>query len=80
MKRHIRRQLKGRKSRGAWVAQSVKSPALDFGSRHDLTVGEFEPNVGLCANSAEPAWDPCSPLYLAPPALSLPLSLKKQIN
>ena len=25
-------------SQGAWVAQSVKRPTLDFGSGHDLTV------------------------------------------
>ena len=30
-------------TRGAWVAQSVKHPALDFGSGHDLTVHELEP-------------------------------------
>ena len=37
--------------RGAWVAQSVVS---DFGLGHDLTVCEFEPHVGLCADSLEP--------------------------
>ena len=40
--------------RGAWVAQSVEWPTLDFGSGHDLTVCEFEPHVGLCADSSEP--------------------------
>ena len=30
---------------GAWVAQPVKHPTLDFGSGHDLTVGEFEPCI-----------------------------------
>ena len=49
------------------VAQLVKCPTLDFGSDHDLTVCEFEPRIGLCADSAEPAWD-----YLSLP-LSLPL-------
>ena len=29
--------------RGTWVAQLVKHPALDFGSGHDLMVGEIEP-------------------------------------
>ena len=28
--------------------------ASDFGSGHDLTVPEFEPRVGLCADSSEP--------------------------
>ena len=57
---------------GAWVALWVEHLTLDFGSRHDLTVYEFEPRVGLCADSAEPAWDPL-PLPL-PCSLSLSLS------
>ena len=28
--------------------------ASDFGSGHDLTVLEFEPLIGLCADSSEP--------------------------
>ena len=28
--------------------------ATDFGSGHDLTVREFEPRIGLCADSSEP--------------------------
>ena len=51
--------------RGTWVAQSVKRLTLDFQSGHDLGVCEFEPHIGLHADSAEPAWD----------SLSLPLSL-----
>ena len=51
---------------GAWVAQSVKCPTLDFGSCHDVTFLRFEPHVGFCADSIEPAWDSLSP--------SLPLS------
>ena len=39
---------------GPWVAQLVECPTLDFGSGHDLTVHEFEPHVGLCADSAGP--------------------------
>lgn len=31
---------------GAWMAQSVEHPTLDFGTGHDLSV-----------LSAEPAWD-----------------------
>ena len=39
---------------GAWVDQLVKHLALDFGLGHDLTVREFEPCSGLCADSSEP--------------------------
>ena len=28
--------------------------ASDFGSGHDLTVREFKPHVGLCADGSEP--------------------------
>ena len=56
---------------GAWVAQSIKYPTLDFGSGHDPTVPEIEPHVGLCVNSVEPAWDLLSPSFSTPPWLSL---------
>ena len=37
------------------MAQSVvKLPTQDFSSGHDLTIREFEPRVGLCADSSEP--------------------------
>ena len=36
---------------GAWMAQSVKHPTLDFGSGHDLRVREFKPHVRLCSGS-----------------------------
>ena len=36
--------------RGAWVAQSVSN--LDSG--HDLAVRDFEPHLGLYADSSEP--------------------------
>ena len=49
----------------AWVAQSVKHPTLDFGSGHGLTVCEFEPCIGLCADSAQPAWDSLCPSLLS---------------
>ena len=39
-------------SKGAWVAQSVKH-LTSFSSAHDLTVREFEPRVGLCADGSE---------------------------
>ena len=32
-----------KKHRGTWVAQLVKRLTLAFGSGHDLTVGETEP-------------------------------------
>ena len=50
--------------------------ASDFGSGHDLTVHEFEPRVGLCANSSEPeaCFRFCVSLS-APPLLMLSLSL-----
>ena len=55
----------------------VKCPALDCGSGHRLTVREFEPHVGLCADSMETAWDSLSPsLSLCPSPLVLSLSLK----
>ena len=67
---------------GVHEAQSVKRPALDFGSGHGLTVGEFEPHIWLCPDSTEPAWDALSlsfPLSLplsVPPLLMLSFSLK----
>ena len=37
-----------------WLSQlSALTP--DFGSGHDLTVHDFEPHIGLCADSTEPA-------------------------
>ena len=46
----------------------------DLGAGHDLTVWEFEPRIGLCADSAEPAWDSLSPSLSAPPPLTWCLS------
>ena len=43
--------------------QSVKRPALDFSSGHDLTVREIEPCTGLCAVRRVSAWD--SSLFLS---------------
>ena len=48
------------------MVHSVKHLIPDFGSDHDLTIHEFKPSIGLCADSAEPAWDSVT--------LSLPLS------
>ena len=39
-----------------WPTQ-LSVPTLDFGSGHDLTVHGFEPRVGPCTDSVEPAWD-----------------------
>ena len=58
------------------MAQSVKHSSLDFGSGLDLTVCDFEPRIGLCADSAEAAWNSLSPSLSAPPACVLTLSLK----
>ena len=57
------------------MAQSVKHLTLDFGSGRDLTVREFKPDAGLCADSVEPASDSLSPSLFAPPPHSLGLSL-----
>ena len=53
----------------------------DFGSGHDLTVREFNPHFGLCADSSEPgaSFRFCVSLSLsAPPPLSLSLSLSQK--
>ena len=52
----------------AWAAQLVECLTLDFGSGRDLTVCEFKPCLGLCADGSEPASDSLSL------SLSLPLS------
>ena len=57
------------KDRGAWVAQSVKCPTLDFSSGHDLTA----PRV----DSTESTWDSLSPSLSAPPPLVLALKINK---
>ena len=56
------------------MAQSVKALTLDFGSDHALTICEIEPDVGLCADSMEPARDSLSPSLSAPPLLSLKIN------
>ena len=56
------------------MAQSVKRLTLDFGSGHDLAVLEFEPCIGLYADSVELAWD--SPLSFSFYPSPLPISLK----
>ena len=66
-----------KEKRGTRVAQSVKCRTPGVGAGHDLTVREFEPHIGLCADSMEPAWDSLSPSLAAPPLLVLSLSLSK---
>ena len=57
------------------MAQSVKRLTLHFGSGHDLKVLEFEPCVGLCADSVEPAWDSLSlPLPAHAPSVCLKMN------
>ena len=69
----------GGRRRGAWVAQSVKQPTLDFSEGHDLMVHEFEPLVGLHADNM---WSMLGFLSLPLPCacmrtLSFSLSLSK---
>ena len=54
------------------MAQSVQQLTLGFGSGHDLMVCEFEPHIGLCADSVEPAWESvfASPLLMCVCSLS----------
>ena len=47
-----------------------------FRSGQDLTVREFKPHVGLCADSSGPCWDSLSPSPSAPPPLMLALALR----
>ena len=69
----INTQLQGR------LGGSVGS-ATDYGSGHDLTVREFELQVGFCADSSEPGacFGFCGSLSLCPsPAHALSLSVSK---
>ena len=51
------------------MAQSGERQTLDYGSGRALTVREFEPCIGLCADLVEPAWDSLSSsLSALPPA------------
>ena len=58
--------------------QLVKHPTLDFSSGLDLTVREFKPQVRLCVDSVEPAWDSLPPP--TPPQLVLSLSLSLSLR
>ena len=88
--------LRIHKHRGAWVAQSVRHPTLEFCSGCDLMVhgmeprGMFElsggtkPHVWLCTNSVELAWDALFPLCSSPAGeqstFSLSLSLPLSLS
>ena len=63
---HLR--LKTHILRGAWLAQSVKRPTLDFGPGCDLMVVGSSPTSGS-GLSVKPAWDSLSPAH----SLLLPL-------
>ena len=54
----------------------MKRPTLDFSSGYDFIVREFKPCIGLCTDSAEPAWDSLSPSLSALPPLVISRSLK----
>ena len=56
------------------MAQLVKQLTLDFSSGHNLKFHEITPQVGLWADSVEPAWDSLSPSLFAPPLLSLKIN------
>ena len=70
--------LKITKLWGAWVAQLVKCPTLDFGSGHDLRVMELSHELGS-ALSMESAWDSLSPFTPLPTSLP-PLTHSKKIK
>ena len=59
------------------MAQLVNRLTLDLGSGHDLTVHEFELLIGLCADSAEPAWDSVSLSLFPSPTCYLSLKINR---
>ena len=62
------------------MAPSVKRWTLGFSSSRNLTVCEFEPNIGLCTDSTGPAWDSLPPSLSAPPLLAHAFSLSLKRN
>ena len=68
------------KNNGAWVAQAGECLTLGFGSGHDLMVHEFEPLIGLCADSEKLAWDSRSPSLSVPSRLMLFFSLSLSLS
>ena len=61
------------------MAQSGKHLTLGFSSGHGLMVREFEPHIGLCADTAKPAWYSTSP-SLSAPSHSCSISISLKIN
>ena len=45
---------------------SVRHSTLDFSSGLDLTVCEFKPHIGLCADGVKPPWNSLSPSLFTP--------------
>ena len=60
------------------MAQAVKHPTLDYRSGRDVTIREFEPHIGFCSSSVEPAWDSLPPSLSAPPPLLCSLKNKHE--
>ena len=61
---------------GAWLAESIKCPNLDFDLGHHCTVAGIEPALGFAlTDSRETAWD--SPFLSAPPSLVCPFSFSQ---
>ena len=48
--------------------------SINFSSGHDLTISRFEPHIGLCADSTEPALDSLSPCLSLCPSHACTLS------
>ena len=61
---------------GAWLAQSVKGLTLTSAQVTISRLLGFNPTLGLCADSAESAWDSLSPCLPVPPPLTLFIFLK----
>ena len=59
------------------MTQSVKGLTLGFSLGHGLGVCVFEPHVGLCADSVEPAGDISLPLCPSSFTLSVSLEINK---
>ena len=56
--------------KGAWVAQLVKCPTLDFSLGHDLTFHELKPCTGFWTDNVESAWVSL-PLFLPLPPFKI---------
>ena len=58
---------------GAWMAHLGMHLTLDFGSDHELLVGELAPRIRLQTDNTEAAWDTLS-LTTHPPVCVLSFS------